>query len=136
MFTLEDKINTKIVDLKFLCIFIGRSGNRDTFHPEEREVAEQRIGRVYVHAVVNTAPVPRRRMTEKESSLTSNEKKRYKALIGQLSWVATPMRLDIAFETSVLSSMYNRASLPDLLQLNKLVERTKKKTRLITQSYK
>ena len=75
---------------------------------------------------LTTTPVPKRRMTEKESSLTLDEKKRYKALIGQLSWVATHTRPDIAFETSTLSSMANKASIANLMQLNKLVERTKK----------
>ena len=88
---------------------------------QKREVAEQRIGHVYVHVVVHTAPVPRRRMTEKESSLTSDEKKWYKALIGQLSWIATHTRPDIAFETSTLSSMSNKASIVNLMKLNKLV---------------
>ena len=56
------------------------------------------------------------------------KKKQYRALTGQLSWVSTHTRLDIAFETCRASSTFYDAKVEDLLRLNKLVERVKRES--------
>ena len=57
--------------------------------------------------------------------MSQPEKDAYRALVGQLNWVATHTRPDVAFETCELSVTYNKATMADLLKLNKLVERVK-----------
>ena len=54
------------------------------------------------------------------------KKKTYRAITGQLSWVSTHTRLDIAFETCRASSAFYGAKVEDLIRLNKLVERVKR----------
>ena len=54
------------------------------------------------------------------------EKKEYRALVGQMNWVSTHKRPDIAFETCVLSSAFQEAKVAELIRLNKLVERVKR----------
>ena len=63
---------------------------------------------------------------KEKNRLTENEKKAYRALVGQLNWVATHTRPDAGFETCALSSSYQEATLDDLIRLNKLTERVKK----------
>lgn len=65
--------------------------------------------------------ISNQRRVLKSGELSSSEKSEYRSLIGQLNWMATQTRPDIAFETCVLSVSYNGATVSDLLRINKLV---------------
>ena len=69
--------------------------------------------------------ISRQRANLKSSELSSTEKAAYRALIGQLNWIATQTRPDIAFDVCDLSSVCSRATVADLLQLNKVIARVK-----------
>ena len=71
-------------------------------------------------------PISRTRAIQKKSELSQSEKTAYRALVGQLNWVATHTRPDVAFETCELSVSYSKATMAELLKLNKLVERVKR----------
>ena len=71
-------------------------------------------------------PICRARASQKKSHLLQPEKVAYRALVGQLNWVATHTRPDIAFETCQLSVYFNQATIADLIRLNKLVDRVKR----------
>ena len=71
-------------------------------------------------------PISKTRAAEKSDCINDTEKHKYRALNGQLQWVATHTRPDIAFETCLLSSLFYNAKVADLLRLNKLVERVKR----------
>ena len=75
-------------------------------------------------------PINKSRIAEKndheKNKLNEFEKKLYRALVGQITWVATHTRPDVAFEACVLSSSYFEATVDDLLRLNKLVEKLKR----------
>ena len=71
-------------------------------------------------------PINKKRASEKKEALDDKEKKEYRALVGQLNWVSTHTRPDIAFETCVLSSAFQEAKVAELIRLNKLVERVKR----------
>ena len=73
-------------------------------------------------------PISKKRASEKNVNLDGKEKKEYRALVGQLNWVATHTRPDISFETCALSSSFYDAKVADLLRLNKLVERVKRES--------
>ena len=77
-------------------------------------------------STLTVIPISRDRGTQKKSQLSQPEKAAYRALVGQLNWVATHTRPDIAFETCQLSVYYNQATIADLVRLNKLVERVKR----------
>ena len=68
------------------------------------------------------------RAMQKNSELSDHEKAEYRALIGQLSWMATHTRPDIAYDTCELSIAYKRATVGDLVKLNKLVNRVKRES--------
>ena len=65
------------------------------------------------------------RSANKSSALSDSEKDEYRAVIGQLNWLATQTRPDIAFETCDLSVSLKKATVNELLRLNKLVCRVK-----------
>ena len=75
-------------------------------------------------------PINKSRIVEKndheKNKLNEDEKKLYRALVGQITWVATHTRPDVAFEACVLSSSYFEATVEDLLRLNRLVEKLKR----------
>ena len=71
-------------------------------------------------------PICKARSTQKNSLLSASEKTDYRALVGQLHWVATHTRPDIAFDTCDLSISYHKATVADLLRLNKLVGRVQR----------
>ena len=77
-------------------------------------------------AGIEMIPVNKRRASEKKEALDDKEKKEYRALVGQLNWVSTHTRPDIAFETCVLISASQEAKVAELIRLNKLVERVKR----------
>ena len=74
---------------------------------------------------MNPIPISRSRSSQKGSLLTESEKIAYRALVGQLIWIATHTRPDISFETCERSVSFKNATVADLLQLNKLVFRVK-----------
>ena len=70
--------------------------------------------------------ISKARAMQKHSQLSENEKADYRALVGQLNWMATHSRPDIVYETCELSVSFNKETVADLLRLNKLIDRTKK----------
>ena len=76
-------------------------------------------------ASINTFPISKERLLEKGSELTKNELANFRTLVGQLSWVSTHTRPDVAFETCELGGVVKSAKIADLIRLNKLVERLK-----------
>ena len=61
----------------------------------------------------------------RSDKLADDEKKEYRALVGQLNWIATQTRPDILFEVCLLSSVFDTATVEDLLHANKLVRKVK-----------
>ena len=74
---------------------------------------------------IHTIPISKERLLEKESQLNKRELANFRTLIGQLSWVSTHTRPDIAFETCELGGIVKNAKISDLIRLNKLVVRLK-----------
>ena len=67
----------------------------------------------------------KKRLAERNSELSTEERRGYRSLIGQLNWISTTSRPDIAFETGELSILYKNAGMEELKRLNKLVDRVK-----------
>ncbi|XP_064083960.1 uncharacterized protein LOC135199734 [Macrobrachium nipponense] len=70
-------------------------------------------------------PVSRQRAAVKSAELSDSEKSEYRAMIGQLSWIATHTRPDISFDTCELSGLRCNATVSDLMRLLKVIERVK-----------
>ncbi|CAL4158990.1 unnamed protein product [Meganyctiphanes norvegica] len=65
------------------------------------------------------------RNMQRKSQLSESEKTAYRALVGQLNWMATHTRPDIAYDTCELSVAFSKATVTELVRLNKLVKRVK-----------
>ena len=61
----------------------------------------------------------------KTSDLSEEEKAEYRALVGQLNWIATQTRPDISFDIGELSTSTSKARVLDAIRLNKVIERVK-----------
>ena len=84
------------------------------------------VDQIQYTSSLKSIPISQDRALQKTSQLSENEKRSYRALIGQLNWIATHTRPDIAFETCELSVSFQKATIADLLKLNKLVDRAKR----------
>ena len=63
------------------------------------------------------------RSVAKSSELSESERKEFRSLIGQLSWIATQTRPDIAFDVCELSGHCRNATVADAVRLNKIISR-------------
>ena len=61
------------------------------------------------------------RASQKSSKLTTAEESDYRSLVGQLNWIATQTRPDVAFDTCELSTAAQSATVENILKLNKLL---------------
>ena len=66
------------------------------------------------------------RSSNKLCELSEIEKNEYRALVGQLNWLAANTRPDIAYDICELSVATKKATVGDLLKLNKVVDRVVK----------
>ena len=67
--------------------------------------------------------ISRHRMNNKSSELSEKEKTEYKSLVGQLNWISTQTRPDIAFDVCEMSTLLKKATVSDLIRLNKIISR-------------
>ena len=84
------------------------------------------VDQIQYASTLSAVEVSYARSMQKKSELSEQEKAGYRALIGQLSWMSTHTRPDIAYDTCELSISYKKATVADLVNLNKLVDRVKK----------
>ena len=60
---------------------------------------------------------------DKDRKLSTEEQHNYRAICGQLNWVSSQSRPDIAFEVCQLSTKLNSACVKDILQANKVLKK-------------
>ena len=75
---------------------------------------------------LQTISINKARSSNKLCELSETEKNEYRALVGQLNWLAANTRPDIAFDICELSVATKKATVGDLLKLNKVVDRVVK----------
>ena len=61
----------------------------------------------------------------KQDSLTEEQKKKLRSLIGQLAWTSSQTRPDVAFDVCQLSVNFKNATVKDLMKANKCVKKLK-----------
>ena len=62
------------------------------------------------------------RRSEKDEELTSDERRKFRGIVGQLSWVAGMSRPDVAFAVCQLSTRLHKATVKDMVRANKVAK--------------
>ena len=83
------------------------------------------VDQIHYGSSMNLIAISPARANNKKGDLTEAEKSDYRSLVGQLNWMAIQTRPDIAFDTCVLSSLYAKATVGDMLNVNKVAKRVK-----------
>lgn len=76
-------------------------------------------------ATLTPINISKQRTSVRTSELSEKERAEYRALLGQMTWIGTHTRPDIAFEVCELSGLCSKATVGDLMRLNKLIERVR-----------
>lgn len=66
-------------------------------------------------------PVSKERRREKESSITENERGQMRAVLGEINWLISGSRPDLAASCSLLQQRVSKAGVGDLIEVNKVV---------------
>jgi hypothetical protein len=69
----------------------------------------------------------RQRSAQRSSNLEKGESDEFRSLLGQLNWLATQTRPDIAFDVCELSSSLSGATIEEVLRANKVLKRIKQR---------
>ena len=64
---------------------------------------------------------------DKNRTLTDGEQRNYRAICGQLNWIASQSRPDLAFDVCQLSTKLNKATVRELIHANKVLRKAKEK---------
>jgi len=62
---------------------------------------------------------------DKQRTLSREEQYAFRAIVGQLNWLSSQSRPDLAFDVCQLSTKLNSATIKDLIQANKIVKKAK-----------
>ena len=95
-------------------IFFGRFERHIISNLSEIFLISSSVSKTFKYIGLNVVVPQSRRVSCQES-----EKTEYRALIGQLNWIATQTRPDIVFDVCQLSVSSSRATIRDLLRLCK-----------------
>ena len=66
-----------------------------------------------------------KRQAQRNNEANSDEYKKYRSLCGQLNWLSTRTRPDLAFDTCILSNRLKDTSVNDLKIMNKVIKKVK-----------
>ena len=90
-------------------------------HPGEIMLDQQE----YINSTLKEIEISNKRKKEIFSSLTVDEFDEMQSIVGQLNYLASHSRPDLAFEASFLSSKLKKATVKDLILTNKAVAKVK-----------
>ena len=89
----------------------------DIIQTEEGIISEQNN---YINSI-QPIPISPKRKSEKYAELNQEEISELRAVIGQLSWVATSTRPDISFDVLELSMAIKHPLVEHIIKANKLI---------------
>ena len=69
--------------------------------------------------------IPKERLNRKYDSLSRRELEKYRALIGQMNWLSTQSRPDVAFSVCDLSKKTDSLTVDSIIRANKIVKMVK-----------
>ena len=121
----EECFKEGVIDKLCQMFLIGSSSSNDLKYIGLRIQSSNEDGATidqddYIKSI-RTIDITKERMNNKNSDLSEAERCEFRSLVGQLNWVATQTRPDIAFDVCELSSIQKNATVADLCRLNKVV---------------
>ena len=81
------------------------------------------IDQIQYSSSIQPMKLSRSRLNNKNSEMNNNEKSEFRALVGQLNWLAVQTRPDIAFDVCELSGLITKATVFSAASLNKVISR-------------
>ena len=69
----------------------------------------------------------RERASHRMSQLGKQELEEFRALVGQLNWLSTQTRPDVAYDVCELSTVVSKATVDDVIRANKVVKKVKQR---------
>ena len=81
------------------------------------------LNQAHYISTIKPISLSRQRASQTTSELSDKEKQEFRCALGQLNWIATSSRPDIAFEVCQLCVIFSRATIGDILVLNKLIRK-------------
>ena len=121
-YNFEDKILQKLRD-----IFSIGSTDSVAFkylgHRIQKYMSGISVDQFQYISTLKPVNISKQRATNKLSDLSEREKQEFRAAIGQLNWIFTSTRPDISYDVCELSVAFPRATVGDVLKLNKVIHR-------------
>ena len=74
---------------------------------------------------VRQVDISHKRTLVKDAYLGEEEVHKYRSVVGQLNWIGTQTRPDISFDVCSLSTLFNKCTVGDMMDANKVIKRVK-----------
>lgn len=79
----------------------------------------------YIKHGIQEVDISKAHMSRKGDEVNEKEKTNYRALVGQINWLATQTRLDVAYDVCELSMAFSQTRVSDVIKANKVIKKVK-----------